>query len=51
MMNSNVSDYHSYRAEKYDCVKNGNAAISSAYLGIRRKSKKHLTFLGKAVII
>ncbi|MCI8363683.1 MAG: hypothetical protein HFG34_01865 [Eubacterium sp.] len=30
--NSNVSDYYSYLAKKYDCVKNGNVAISGAYL-------------------
>ncbi len=30
--NSSVSDYYSYLAKKYDCVKNGNAAISGAYL-------------------
>ena len=30
--NSGVSDYYSYLAKKYDCVKNGNAAISGAYL-------------------
>ena len=31
-VNSGVSDYYSYLAKKYDCVKNGNAAISGAYL-------------------
>ena len=30
--NSGVSDYYSYLAKKYDCVKNGNVAISGAYL-------------------
>ncbi len=30
--NSDVSDYYSYLAKKYDCVKNGNVAISGAYL-------------------
>ena len=30
--NSGMSDYYSYLAKKYDCVKNGNAAISGAYL-------------------
>lgn len=30
--NSSVSDYYSYLAKKYDCVKNGNVAISGAYL-------------------
>ena len=29
---SKVSDYYSYLAKKYDCVKNGNVAISGAYL-------------------
>ena len=31
-VNSGVSDYYSYLAKKYDCVKNGNVAISGAYL-------------------
>lgn len=31
-VSSSVSDYYSYLAKKYDCVKNGNAAISGAYL-------------------
>lgn len=30
--NSDVSDYYSYLAKKYDCVKNGNVAISGTYL-------------------
>lgn len=30
--NSNVSDYYSYLAKKYDCERNGNVAISGAYL-------------------
>lgn len=30
--NSSVSDYYSYLAKKYGCVKNGNVAISGAYL-------------------
>lgn len=30
--NSGVSDYYSYLAKKYDCVKNGNVAISGTYL-------------------
>ena len=30
--NSGMSDYYSYLAKKYDCVKNGNVAISGAYL-------------------
>ena len=30
--NSSMSDYYSYLANKYDCVKNGNVAISGAYL-------------------
>ena len=30
--NNGVSDYYSYLAKKYDCVKNGNVAISGAYL-------------------
>ena len=29
---SGVSDYYSYLAKKYDCVKDGNVAISGAYL-------------------
>ena len=29
---SGVSDYYSYLAKKYDCVKNGNVAISGEYL-------------------
>lgn len=31
-VSSGVSDYYSYLAKKYDCVKNGNVAISGAYL-------------------
>lgn len=31
-VSSDVSDYYSYLAKKYDCVKNGNVAISGAYL-------------------
>lgn len=31
-VNSGVSDYYSYLAKKYDCVKNGNVAISGTYL-------------------
>lgn len=30
--NSNGSDYYSYLAKKYDCVRNGNVVISGAYL-------------------
>lgn len=30
--NNDVSDYYSYLAKKYDCVKNGNVAISGTYL-------------------
>ncbi|MCH5265694.1 MAG: hypothetical protein J1F02_07325 [Lachnospiraceae bacterium] len=29
---SKAADYYSYLAEKYDCVKNGNVAISGSYL-------------------
>ncbi|MCM1273682.1 MAG: hypothetical protein NC225_02505 [Clostridium sp.] len=32
MAKSDASDYYSYIAKKYDCVRNGNVVISSAYL-------------------
>lgn len=31
-VNDNVSDYYSYLQKNYDCVKNGNVAISGTYL-------------------
>ena len=41
-VNDNVSDYYSYLQKNYDCVKNGNVAISGTYLKECAKNPKNL---------